>query len=125
MLNNKPDIVIRDNKRATCVIIDVAVPGDRNVIKEEAEKILNYKDVIIEIERRKWNVKTKVIPVIKVANGTISESLRQYLSNIAGKHEIKELQKKSTKLRNYKKGTKLRNYKKQHEIKELQKTARN
>jgi hypothetical protein len=42
-----------------------------------------------------WNVKTKVISVIIWANGTISKSLRQYLSNIPGKHEIKELQKNS------------------------------
>jgi hypothetical protein len=34
-----------------------------------------------------------VIPVIIGATGTISESLRQYLSNVSGKHEIKELQK--------------------------------
>jgi hypothetical protein len=32
-------------------------------------------------------------PVITGATGTISESLRQYLSNILGKHEIKEIQK--------------------------------
>ena len=43
--------------------------------------------------QRMWNVKTKVIPVIIGATGTISESLRQYLSNIPGKHKIKELQK--------------------------------
>ena len=40
-----------------------------------------------------WNVKAKVIPVTKGVTGTISKSLRQYLSNIPGKHEIKELQK--------------------------------
>jgi hypothetical protein len=40
-----------------------------------------------------WNVNTRVIPVIIGATGTISKSLRQYLSNIPGKHEIKELQK--------------------------------
>jgi hypothetical protein len=40
-----------------------------------------------------WNVKAKVVPVIIGAAGTISKSLRQYLSNIPGKHEIKELQK--------------------------------
>jgi len=40
-----------------------------------------------------WNVTAKVIPVIRGATGTISKSLRQYLSNITGKHEIKELQK--------------------------------
>jgi hypothetical protein len=41
-----------------------------------------------------WNVKAKVIPVIIRATRTISKSLRQYLSNIPGKHEIKELKKK-------------------------------
>jgi len=40
-----------------------------------------------------WNVKTKVIPVIIGATGTISKSFRKYVSSIPGKHEIKELQK--------------------------------
>ena len=38
-------------------------------------------------------MKAKVIPVITGVTGTTSLSLRQYLSNIPGKHEIKELQK--------------------------------
>jgi hypothetical protein len=45
------------------MLIDVAISGDRNVIKKEAEKILKYKDLTIELQRM-WNVKTKVIPVI-------------------------------------------------------------
>jgi len=40
-----------------------------------------------------WNVKAKVTPLIIGAIGTISKSLSQYLSNIPGKHEIKEPQK--------------------------------
>jgi len=43
------------------MLIDVATSRDRNVIKKEAEKILKYKDLTIEIQRM-WNVKTKVIP---------------------------------------------------------------
>ena len=39
--NNKPDITIRDNEKGTCMLIDVAISGDRNVVKMEAEKILN------------------------------------------------------------------------------------
>ena len=39
------------------------------------------------------NVKTKVISVIIGATGTISKSFRKYVSNIPGKHEVKELQK--------------------------------
>jgi hypothetical protein len=59
---------------------------------QEAEKILVCKDIIIEIQRM-WNVKAKVIPGLMGATGTISKSFRQYLSNIPGNHEIKELQK--------------------------------
>ena len=40
-----------------------------------------------------WNVKTKVIPVIIGATGTISKSFRKYASNIPRNHEGKELQK--------------------------------
>jgi hypothetical protein len=32
------------------MLIDVAISGDRNVIKKEAEKILKYKDITIEIQ---------------------------------------------------------------------------
>ena len=54
------------------IIINVAISGDRNVIKKEAEKILKYEDLTIEIQRM-WNVKTEVIPEIIGANGTISK----------------------------------------------------
>jgi hypothetical protein len=40
-----------------------------------------------------WNVKTKVIPVIIGAAGTILKSFRKYVSNIPGNHEVMELQK--------------------------------
>ena len=62
------------------------------MIKKEAENILKYKDLTIEIQRM-WNVNTKVIPVIIGVTGTISKSFRKYVSNIPGKHEVKELQK--------------------------------
>jgi len=65
------------------------------VIKKEAEKILKYKDLTIEIHRM-WNVKTKAIPVIIGATGTISKSFRKYVSNIPGNHEVKELHKTAT-----------------------------
>jgi hypothetical protein len=54
--------------------------------------MLKYKDLIIELQH-KWNVVAKVIPVIKGATGTISQPLRQYLSNLPGKHKIKDCKK--------------------------------
>jgi hypothetical protein len=38
--NNKPDIVIGVDEKGTCMLIDVAIPEDRNVIQKEAENIL-------------------------------------------------------------------------------------
>ena len=92
--NSKPGIIIQDNEKRTCMLIYVAILGDRNVIKKEAENILKYKDLTIEIQRM-WNVKTRVIPVILVirATGTISKSFRKYVSDIPGNHDVKELQK--------------------------------
>ena len=71
--NDEPDIIIRDNEKGTCMLTDVAVSGDRNVIKKEARKILKYKDLTIEIQCM-WNVKAKVIPVLLGATGTIWKS---------------------------------------------------
>jgi len=50
------------------------------------------KILTIKIQRM-WKVKTKVIPVIIGGTGTVSKSFRKYVSNIPGKHEVKELQK--------------------------------
>jgi hypothetical protein len=54
-----------------------------------AEKILKYKGLTIEIQCT-WNIKTKVIPVIIGATGTISRSFRKYVSNnIPVKQKVK------------------------------------
>ena len=45
--NNKADIIIRDNKQGTCMLIDAAIPGDRTVIKKEAGKIFKNEDLKI------------------------------------------------------------------------------
>jgi hypothetical protein len=88
--NNKPNITIRDTERETCLLIDFAVSGGRNVIQKEAEKISKGKDLTIEIQRM-WNVKTEVVAVRTEAAGTISKSFSKYLSNIPRTHDIKEL----------------------------------
>jgi hypothetical protein len=43
--NNRPDCIMLYNKQGTCMLIDVANPANRNVIKKEAEKILKHKDL--------------------------------------------------------------------------------
>jgi hypothetical protein len=43
---------------------------DRHAVKKEAKKTPKYKNLTTEIQHL-WNVKTKVIPVITGATGTI------------------------------------------------------
>jgi hypothetical protein len=50
------------------------------VIKNEAKKILKYKDLKIELQCM-WNVKSKMIPVISGSTGMISKSFKEYLNN--------------------------------------------
>jgi len=54
--NNKPDIIIRDNEKGTCMLI-----------------------IITSNNRGDWDY--------------ISKSFRKYVSNVPGKHEVKELHK--------------------------------
>jgi len=56
--NNKLDIIAHDNEEGTCMLTDVAISGDRIVIKKDAEKILKYTDHTIE-NHCMWNVKAK------------------------------------------------------------------
>jgi hypothetical protein len=71
-------IIIIDYKEGTCtcMLIDVAFSGDRNVIKKEAENTLRYKEFTTEIKRI-WNVKPKETG----ATGTISQLFIKYLRN--------------------------------------------
>jgi len=58
------------------MLMDVGISEDRNmIIKKDAEKIIKYKDLTIEVQRM-WNVKTEVMPVTIGAAGTISKSLK-------------------------------------------------
>ena len=43
-----------------------------------------------------WNVEANVISVIRGATGTISKSLRQYLSKVMGKRDVQEPNKTAT-----------------------------
>ena len=36
--NNKPDSITRDNEKGTCMLIEVAISGDRNVIKKRTRQ---------------------------------------------------------------------------------------
>lgn len=63
--------------------------------KKELEIVVRYKYLTTGIYRM-WNVKTKVVPGNKGIAGKITKLFRKYLNNIAGNHDIEELQKTAT-----------------------------
>ena len=52
----RPDLILVDKKAKSCVIIDVAIPGDCRIRKKEVEKIEKYQNLKRELERL-WSLK--------------------------------------------------------------------
>jgi hypothetical protein len=89
---NRPDIIIKNTKEKTCILIDVPIAADRKVVRKEMEKKLKYKSLGIEIQRM-WNLKITIIPVIIETTGIVTKSLRKNMEYISGKHSIDSTQK--------------------------------
>jgi hypothetical protein len=85
VLANRPDIIIKNKKDKIFLLIDVAIPWDRNVIQKESEKKLKYNNLSVEIQQM-WNMKCFVIPVTIGATGTVTKEPKKYLETIPGKH---------------------------------------
>jgi hypothetical protein len=75
VLANRSYIIIKNNKYKICLLIDVAIPSDRNVIQNETENKLKYKILNIEIQRM-WNMKCLVMPVIIGAMEIVTKGLK-------------------------------------------------
>jgi hypothetical protein len=66
----------------------------KRISHKNARIIILFDDDDDDNNNNNNNLKTKVVPVIKGTTGTYSKSFRTYLSNLNGKHEIKEIPKK-------------------------------
>ena len=49
---NRPDIVVKDKKERTCLLIDMSIPTERNTSLKTMEKLTKYKDLEIETARK-------------------------------------------------------------------------
>jgi hypothetical protein len=85
-------VVLHDKTKKTCLLIDVAVPDDSDGNTKETEKLSKYEDQETECSR-KWKVRTKNVPVIIEALGTIKRELDQNLQLLPAHLSATELQK--------------------------------
>ena len=81
MEHNRPDVVVVDRVKKVWIIVDFSVPWDRNVMRKEDEKILNYSPLAKDI-RKIHRVSTKIVPVVVGALGVVSGRLAGYLKDL-------------------------------------------
>ena len=79
---NKPDITIKDHKEKTCKLIDFTFSMDINISAKAFEKLSNYKDLQIEVERMR---KTSIIPIAVGGLGLVKKGTAKHFEKILGK----------------------------------------
>ena len=89
---NRPDIVMKNNRDKKCILVDVAIPSDKNTSSKVSEKISKYKDLEIGITRT-WQMKTEIIPVVIGALGVVKKGSEKFISEITGNINLQEIQK--------------------------------
>ena len=90
--HRRPDIVIQKKRAKKTIILDIAVPRGSNVMHKETEKYEKYQDLAREIKRI-WKSRTKVVPVVVRALGSVSKKLAAHLKQIGIKNRTRTMQK--------------------------------
>ena len=74
------------------MLIDMAVPSDRNTSVRVAEKLSQYKDLEIETAIM-WGMKTQIVPVVIGTLRVIKKGIDKQISKIPGNINVTELRK--------------------------------
>ena len=87
------DLILVDKKAKSCVIIDVAIPGDCRICEKEIEKIEIYQNLKRELKRF-WSLKkVEVVPVVVGALGCISKGFSGWMDTLGIKLNVGMVQK--------------------------------
>ena len=78
----RSDLILVDKKAKSCVIIDVAIPGDCRICEKEVEKIEIYQNLKRELKRF-WSLKkVEVISVVVGALRCISKGFSGWMDTL-------------------------------------------
>ena len=98
--NNRPDIVLWNLETKKCAIIDICVPMDVNVSREEKEKCDKYLLLSSRLQRLYPQYIYNVIPIVLGSTGFIPKTLQNHLQGCGIKEDrirsiIRRLQRKA------------------------------
>ena len=89
----RPDLILVDKKAKSCVIIDVAIPGDCRIREKEIEKIEKYQNLKRELKRFWLLKKNEVVPLVVGALGCISKGFSGWMDILGIKLDVGMVQK--------------------------------
>ena len=88
----KPGIVVVEKEEKKCLIVDIAIPDDKNIGVKKEEKIQKYDELKWEIKEL-WSMKrVAVVLVVIGALGTVSKKLEKRIDGLGIKFKIENLQ---------------------------------
>ena len=79
--SNCLDIVVVDQAGKRRLIVDLAVPSDRNVAAKEEEKVIKYFPLGQQI-RKLHNVSSSIVPIVVANLGVVIKRLQQGLKEL-------------------------------------------
>ena len=89
----RPDLILVDKKAKSCVIIDVAIPGDCKINEKEIEKIEKYQSLKRKLKSL-WSLKeVEVVPVVVGALGCIRKGFSRWMDTLGIKLNVGMVQK--------------------------------
>ena len=89
----RPDLILVGKNTKSCIIINVAIPGDCRITEKEIEKIEKYQNLMRELKRL-WSLKkVKAVPVVVGALGCISKGFSGWMDTLGIKLNLGMVQK--------------------------------
>ena len=89
----RSNLILVDKKVKSCVIIDVAVPGDFRIREKEIKKVEKYQNLKRELKRL-WSLKkVEIVPMVVGALGCISKGFSGWMDTFGIKLNVGIVQK--------------------------------
>ncbi len=77
----RPNLIIINNKKRICKIVDFVVPADHRIKLKEYEKKDKYLDLARELKNL-CNMKVTILPIVIGAFGTVTKGLLKGLEDL-------------------------------------------
>ena len=88
----RPDLIIINKRKRICKIVDFAVPADYRINLKESEKKDKYLDLAREFNKKLWNMKVTIMPIVIGALGTVTKGLLKGVEDLEVGSRVETIQ---------------------------------